>query len=42
MQIPWGYLAIAVAFLFTTVTVVVTSPSGLLISTCFIGASGEV
>lgn len=36
LRMPWGYLAIAAAFLLTTATVIVTSPSGLLISTVFI------
>jgi hypothetical protein len=36
LRLPWGYLLIAATFLLTTVVVAVTTPSGLLISGCFI------
>jgi hypothetical protein len=36
LRLPWGYGLISLAFLATTVAVVVTTPAGLLISICFI------
>jgi hypothetical protein len=36
LYLPWTYLLIAAAFLATTLGVIVSTPSGLLISLCFI------
>jgi hypothetical protein len=38
IRVPWGFVLIAIVFLYTTVTIMIEKPDGLKIAGCFIGA----